>query len=87
MKKLIFILVLLASCSSSDHGVQTVKTIDGLKVKTTSISGDTYPDYQKGDTVIIWRSLTARNSNWYISLIDANLYQSNFTECKKGVIQ
>ena len=86
MKKLIFIL-LLASCSSSDHGVQTVKTIDGLKVKTTSISGNTYPEYQKGDTVIIWRSFTARNSNWYISITDADVYESNLTECKKGVIQ
>jgi hypothetical protein len=86
MKKLIFIF-LLASCSTSDHGVQTVKTIDGLKVKTTSISGDIYPEYQKGDTVIIWRSLEARNSNWYISLIDTDVYESNLTECKKGVIQ
>lgn len=88
MKKLIFILVLLASCSTVvDHGVQTVKTIDGLKVKTHSIYHTDYPKYMTGDTVIIWRAIEAQNDYWYISTTDIEIPQSNIIVYKRGVIQ
>jgi hypothetical protein len=85
MKYIIILAILLASCSND--GVETVKTTDGLKVKTTSMYSNTYPEYVKGDTVIIWRAIQSRSSNWYISVTDVNIHESDLIEFKKGVIQ
>lgn len=79
MKKLIFILVLLASCSND--GIETVKTTDGLKVQTERMINTIYPDYESGDTVVIWRAYMS--NDWHISVITTECISDDELDMKK----
>lgn len=83
MKYLLILLIILFLTSC--EGTQTVKTLDGLTIKTIHITSTIYPNYNTGDTVIIYRHI--HHSDWYICTIDVDIRKLDDYFYKKGVIQ
>lgn len=70
--------------SCSTPGQETVKISNTLTVITEPMPDNNYPEYNNGDSVIVWR--TYGSKYWFIELHNDELIKSDFICYKKGII-